>query len=74
MFAVIFSLRLAAADISAKDIKEPRLEFGFIIDIEVDKPLTVGKDDKHGLRRLIYIKGGKVSGKINGEVLPCGGW
>lgn len=43
-----------------------------MIDIEVDKPLTVGKDDEHGLRRLIYIKGGKASGKINGEVLPYG--
>lgn len=44
-----------------------------MIDIEVDKPLTVGKDDEHGLRSLIYIKGGKASGKINGEVLPCDG-
>ena len=70
--AMIFSLGLAAAEISAKDIKEPKLEFGFMIDIEVDKPLAVGKDDEHGLRRLIYIKGGKVSGKINGEVLPYG--
>ena len=34
--------------------------------------MTVGKDDEHGLRRLIYIKGGKVSGKINDEVLPYG--
>ena len=70
--AMIFSFGLAATEISAKDIKEPKLEFGFMIDIEVDKPLTVGKDDEHGLRRLIYIKGGKVSGKINGEVLPYG--
>ena len=53
-FAMIFSFGLAAAEISAKDIKEPKLEFGFMIDIEVDKPLTVGKDDEHGLRRLIY--------------------
>lgn len=44
-----------------------------MIDIEVDKPLTVGKNDEHGLRRLIYIEGGKASGKINGEVLPYDG-
>ncbi|WP_338083720.1 DUF3237 family protein [Campylobacter anatolicus] len=32
----------------------------------------VGKDDDCGLRKLIYIKGGKVSDKLNGEVLPYG--
>ncbi|MBE3021399.1 MULTISPECIES: DUF3237 domain-containing protein [Campylobacter] len=63
---------LNAADISAKDLKQPKLELAFMIDIEVEKPLVVGKDDEHGLRRLIYIKGGKVSGKLNGEVLPYG--
>ncbi|WP_298057706.1 hypothetical protein [uncultured Campylobacter sp.] len=33
--AMIFSFGLAAAEISAKDIKEPKLEFGFMIDVEV---------------------------------------
>ncbi|WP_169785173.1 DUF3237 domain-containing protein [Campylobacter curvus] len=68
----IFGFNLNAAEISAKDVKEPRLELAFMIDIEVEKPLTVGKDSEHGLRRLIAIKGGKVSGKLNGEVLPYG--
>lgn len=58
--------------LSAEDVKTPNLKLAFMIDIEVDTPLVVGQDDKHGLRRLIAIKGGVVSGKLNGKVLPHG--
>ncbi|STZ76594.1 DUF3237 domain-containing protein [Bergeriella denitrificans] len=61
-----------ASGLTAADIKEPTLEPAFMIDIQVAKPLVVGQDAQHGRRQLISITGGKVSGKLKGEVLPYG--
>lgn len=67
------SLSLYASEPTSANIKAPSLEEVFSIDIQVEKPLVVGQDAEHGRRQLILIKeGGKVSGKIKGEVLPYG--
>ena len=62
----------AVAATSVQDVKEPSLELAFTIDVKVDKPLLVGQDQQHGRRQLVSITGGKVNGKLNGEVLPYG--
>jgi hypothetical protein len=51
---------------------EPSLEFAFKVEAELDPPLELGTIG--GLRkRIIPIKGGKVSGpKLNGTVVPGG--
>lgn len=73
MLSLLVGVGLNAAEITAKDIKAPTLEEVFSIDIQVEKPLVVGQDAEHGRRQMILIKeGGKVSGKITGEVLPFG--
>lgn len=66
-------MSLTASEMTSKDVKAPTLEEVFSIDIQVEKPLVVGQDAQHGRRQMILIKpGGKVSGKISGEVLPYG--
>lgn len=73
MLSLLVGVGLNASEITAKDIKAPTLEEVFSIDIQVEKPLVVGQDAEHGRRQMILIKeGGKVSGKITGEVLPFG--
>lgn len=73
MLSLFVGVGLNASEITAKDIKAPTLEEVFSIDIQVEKPLVVGQDAEHGRRQMILIKeGGKVSGKITGEVLPFG--
>ena len=77
LLTVVFSLLLGvginASEPTSQDIKAPTLEEVFSIDIQVEKPLVVGQDAEHGRRQMILIKeGGKVSGKIKGEVLPFG--
>lgn len=62
----------AAADVTLHDVKEPKLDLAFTIDIKVDKPLVVGQNQEHGRRQLISITSGQVSGKLNGHVLPYG--
>jgi hypothetical protein len=47
-------------------------EFVFEARVSVDQPLVIG-DSSHGLRRVIPITGGTVSGpRLNGRVLPGG--
>lgn len=70
-FGLLHTAPVLAAT-SVQDVKEPSLELAFTIDIKVDKPLLVGQDQKHGRRQLVSITGGKVNGKLNGEVLPYG--
>lgn len=73
VLSACLGMGLCAAELTAKDIKAPVLEEVFSIDIQVEKPLVVGQDAEHGRRQMILIKeGGKVSGKITGEVLPFG--
>jgi hypothetical protein len=50
----------------------PRLEFAFEVRAGVDAPLIIGSAS-HGLRRVIPILGGVVSGpKLTGRVVPGG--
>ncbi len=73
ILSLFLSIELQAAELTAQDIKAPVLEEVFSIDIQVEKPLVVGQDAEHGRRQMILIKeGGKVSGKLKGEVLPFG--
>lgn len=50
----------------------PHLEEIFIVEAQVDAPVVVGQDDKHGRRQLITITGGVVKGRLTGEILPGG--
>ncbi|MFZ6645914.1 DUF3237 domain-containing protein [Undibacterium sp. TJN25] len=53
----------------------PRLEHIADLTVFVDKPVEAGKVtglNSRGLRRIIPITGGTVSGKLNGDVLAGG--
>ena len=50
----------------------PRLEERFIVEAYVGDPIVVGKDSANGLRRLIPITSGTVSGGLKGHILPGG--
>ena len=50
---------------------EPTLEHVMDLDIEVAAPIEVGETG-NGLRRIIPILGGTVSGRVEGEVLEGG--
>lgn len=49
----------------------PTLEHVFDLDIEVSAPIDIGETGS-GLRRIIPIERGRLSGRIEGEVLPGG--
>lgn len=51
---------------------QPTLEYSFNIDIVVDKPIVVSNSSLTGKRQLIPVLSGKVSGELNGVVLPGG--
>lgn len=50
----------------------PELKLSFSVEIRVDKPVVINATAEGGKRQLISILEGKVSGKINGFVLPGG--
>lgn len=50
----------------------PELTLRFTVEIRVDKPVVINATAEGGKRQLISILEGKVSGKINGFVLPGG--
>ncbi len=50
----------------------PELTLSFSVEIKVDKPIVVNATATGGKRQLISILEGKVSGRINGLVLPGG--
>lgn len=50
----------------------PELTLRFSVEIRVDKPVVINATAEGGKRQLISILEGKVSGKINGFVLPGG--
>ncbi len=50
----------------------PELILRFTVEIQVDKPVVINATAEGGKRQLISILEGKVSGKINGFVLPGG--
>jgi hypothetical protein len=55
-----------------KDALKLQSEFAFEARVSVDKPIVVG-DGPHGLRRIVPITGGIVTGpKLNGTVVPGG--
>ena len=55
----------------ANEPPAPSFEHVLDLDIEVSEPVDVGETG-NGLRRIIPIAGGTVSGRIEGEVLPVG--
>jgi hypothetical protein len=57
---------------AAKAAPKLQSEFVFEARVSVDKPLVIS-DGPHGLRRIVPISGGTVSGpKLNGTVVPGG--
>lgn len=70
--AIALSLLIAAPAMAETEVRMPQLEPVFSIEAEVEKPLVVGQNTEHGRRQLIGIKGGTVSGKLNGKILPYG--
>jgi len=53
------------------DVLTPRFEHAFDLDVVVEEPIEIG-DTGDGQRRIIPIKEGTVSGRIEGHVLPGG--
>jgi hypothetical protein len=49
----------------------PRLEFLSHATVDVDPPQVVGQTPT-GERRIVTIRGGRLEGRLNGEVLPGG--
>jgi hypothetical protein len=72
---LIMSALLASGAISsvrAADAPPVETQFAFEARVTVDKPLVVG-DSAHGLRRIVPITGGTVSGPLfKGRVVPGG--
>ena len=64
----------APAKAPAKAAASPKLQSEFVFEahVTVDKPMVVG-DGPHGLRRVVPISGGTVTGpKLTGTVVPGG--
>ena len=53
-------------------IPAPSIKELFRIEVQVADPIVVGQDEQHGNRQLIPILSGRVSGKLNGIVMPGG--
>jgi len=49
----------------------PELQHVFDVDVEVSAPIDIGETGS-GLRRIIPIERGQLSGRIQGEILPGG--
>ncbi|HTE40117.1 MAG TPA: DUF3237 domain-containing protein [Steroidobacteraceae bacterium] len=66
LLALLYSLTASAADVPLQT------EFAFEARVTVDKPLAIGQSS-HGLRRVIPITGGTVSGPLlKGKVVSGG--
>ncbi len=50
---------------------EPDLEHVFDVEVEVAEPIEIGETGD-GLRRIVPIKEGTISGAISGHILPGG--
>ena len=55
-----------------QSIPQPKLEKSFQVEALVDPPVIIGQDRIHGLRRLIPIISGTVTGRLKGSILPGG--
>ena len=55
-----------------QNIPQPRLDECFQVEVSVDAPVVVGKDNIHGLRRIVPITSGIITGKLKGSVIPGG--
>ena len=55
----------------SRDPPRPTLEHVMDVDVEVAEPIEIGETG-NGLRRIIPIVGGRVSGRIEGRVLEGG--
>lgn len=53
------------------DVPTPGLERVLELDVEVSAPIDVGETG-NGLRRIIPIERGTVSGRVSGHILPGG--
>jgi len=54
------------------EVQQLQTEFAFEARVSVDKPLVVG-ESSHGLRRIVPITGGTVSGPLfKGRIVPGG--
>jgi hypothetical protein len=54
-------------------LPEPSLQHFCKLEVDVGSPLMIGPG-RFGERRVIPILGGRVSGKISGEILPGADW
>ena len=59
------------SDDGIPDVLTPTFEHAFDLDVVVEEPIEIG-DTGDGERRIIPIKEGTVSGRIEGHVLPGG--
>ena len=53
-------------------LPSPELEEVFRLEVQVKKPIVVGQDNIAGRRQLIELVSGKLTGKVNGILLPGG--
>jgi hypothetical protein len=54
-------------------MQEPRLEFLYEIQVDLEAPQAVGRGP-HGVRNIFYVRSGRFQGpRLRGEVLPGGG-
>ena len=51
---------------------EPVLRYMFDVEIQVDAPIFIGSGAQKEMRRIVRIKGGEISGRISGRLLPGG--
>lgn len=58
-------------DSDGGDHLTPTLERVLELDVEVEEPIEIGQTGD-GQRRIIPIRGGTVSGRVDGHVLPGG--
>ena len=54
-----------------EDVPQPGLERVLELDVEVSAPIDIGETGD-GLRRIVPIEGGTVSGRVEGHILPGG--
>lgn len=52
---------------------QPRLEHAFSIEIELNPAIYMSPSSTGQTRAAVYLKEGKISGRINGRVLPGSG-
>jgi len=72
LFTLLLFVMAAKISLAGDVLAKPELEFLFEVTATLDPPQELGKT-KYGIRRIINITGGTVTGpKINGEVLRGG--